>query len=290
MEDRNRAIRLVTLAGFLINIALVAIKYLAGRFGYSDALLADAVHSATDAVTDIAILIGAGYWSRPPDENHPYGHRRIETLVTIFIGGLLFAASIGLGMEAAGKLIKGERLQPLPMAAGAALFSVIVKEALYHWTRKVALRTESPALMANAWHHRLDAFSSIPAFLAVSLALFFPGLLFLDSVAALLIAVFIAREAIRILRPNIREIMDAGASPETCDKIREEAMKHPEVLDVHDIRTRFLGTKLFVEFHMVVNGDLKIREAHGISETVKKNLLTCDRRVEDVVIHLDPAP
>lgn len=287
-EDTIKAIHRVTFAGLLINLVLVVVKYLAGWFGHSEALLADATHSATDAVTDIAVIIGAFFWAKPPDEGHPYGHQRIETLVTLFIGGLLIAASIALGIEAVGSLLKGERQHPLPMAAGAAFISIVLKEFLYRLTRKVAIKTDSSALMANAWHHRLDAFSSIPAFLAVSLAIFFPGLLFLDSVASLLIAVFIAQAAAKIIWPNIREIMAAGASPETCSRIREEAMKHPEVLDVHDIRTRFLGTRLFVEFHMVVNGDLTVREGHDISVSVKKDLLSRNRQMEDIVIHLDP--
>ncbi|MDY0164326.1 cation diffusion facilitator family transporter [Desulfobotulus sp.] len=287
-QDSFRRIRSVTLIGLLVNLILVAVKYSAGWWGNSEALMADAVHSATDAITDLAVIAGAAIWTRPPDADHPYGHHRMETLVTLFIGGLLFLAGIGIGVEATQNLLSGHRCQPLPLAAYAAAFSIFIKEGLYRWTHQVGHSLGSPAVIANAWHHRIDALSSIPAFLAVSAAILFPKLLFLDSIGALVVAVFIAQAATRILWPNLRELMATGASPEICRRIADQACAHPAVLDAHHIRTRFLGTRIFADIHLVVDGDLTVREAHKIAEDVRKLLMRYNSHMEDVVIHIEP--
>ncbi|MCW7752596.1 cation diffusion facilitator family transporter [Desulfobotulus sp. H1] len=287
-SDLRKRIQYVTFAGLLVNLLLVGIKYAAGWWGSSEALMADAVHSATDAITDIVVIAGAAFWTLPPDESHPYGHRRIETLVTLFIGTLLLFAGIGIGVEATRNLLAGYKTQPTPIAAYAAAFSIFAKEAIYRWTHKVGTEVGSSAVMANAWHHRIDALSSIPAFLAVSAAILFPELRFLDTIGALIVSVFITQAATRIVWPNFQELMASGASPEICNSITLHACSHPAVLDAHHVRTRFLGTRIFADIHLVVNGDISVREAHAIAEEVRQLLIRKHAHMEDVVIHIEP--
>ncbi|WP_179953222.1 cation diffusion facilitator family transporter [Desulfobotulus mexicanus] len=287
-SDTLKRIQRITLAGLVVNIILVAVKYSAGWWGHSEALMADAVHSATDAITDIVVIAGAIIWTRPPDEDHPYGHQRMETMVTLFIGVLLLAAGIGIGVEAARNLLAGHRVQPMPIAAYAAAFSIFIKEAIYRWTYKVGVQVGSAAVMANAWHHRIDALSSIPAFLAVSAAILFPDLLFLDTIGALVVSVFIAQAATKIIWPNLRELMATGASPDTCRSIAHHACSHPAVLDAHHIRTRFHGTRIFADIHLVVDGNLTVRQAHNIAEEVRQRLIQQTPDMEDVIIHIEP--
>ncbi|MDY0163585.1 cation diffusion facilitator family transporter [Desulfobotulus sp.] len=289
MESKKTdTIRYVTFVGLLINFFLVAIKYAAGWWGNSDALTADALHSATDAITDIILIVGAGLWSKPPDSEHPYGHQRIETLVTLTIGGLLIAAAIGIAIDAIQKIIAGIRCEPLPIAAYAAVISIFTKEALYRWTYKVGLTVKSPAMIANAWHHRTDALSSIPAFFAVSTAIIFPSLFFVDSIGALIVAIFILHASIKILWSPIKEIMDTAAPPEIHQKISMCTLEHPEVLDVHNIRTRFLGTEILADMHLVVDQYLTIKKAHDIAEEVQKKLINQNFGLKEVIIHIEP--
>ena len=283
-----RKIRNITLLGLISNLLLAAGKFAAGHFGHSQALVADAIHSLSDSVTDIAVLIGAFLWNRPADADHPYGHGRFETFVTLFIGGMLGVASIGIGVEAIHGLATPATSPPEFIALLAAFFSIVCKEGLYRITRQASRDIRSPALHANAWHHRLDAASSIPAFLAVAGTLLFPGLPFLDAAGALVVAVFIFQAAVRILLPNLKELLDAGAAPETCEAIRKAAETDPDVHSAHAVRTRFHGSRLLADLHLVVDGRITVCEAHVIAERVRNTLVSRIPLLTDVVIHTEP--
>ncbi|HNZ53414.1 MAG TPA: cation diffusion facilitator family transporter, partial [bacterium] len=176
----ERVIKKVTLIGMVINIVLSAVKFAAGVFGNSQALIADAFHSLSDCVTDVAVIIGSTYWSAPPDESHPHGHRRIETVITAFIGLALAAVAFGMGWNAVSTMTDEYNKPPEMIAFIAAVISIIVKEGLYQWTAIAGKKIRSQAMIANAWHHRSDAFSSIPAAIAVIAAIIFPGFGFID--------------------------------------------------------------------------------------------------------------
>jgi cation diffusion facilitator family transporter len=203
----------------LTNIGLSVLKFAAGYFGRSQALIADAIHSLTDTTTDVAVIAGSHYWSRPPDENHPYGHRRLETLVTAFIGIMLVAAGIGVGWEAISTLHKKQAAPPGWIAFYAAMASMVTKEILYRWTAAAGKKIKSPALAANAWHHRTDAISSLPVLIAVGGALIFPSWSFLDRVGAVIVSIFILHAAMKIIWPAVSELIDAGAPEEIQKKI-----------------------------------------------------------------------
>jgi cation diffusion facilitator family transporter len=285
---RERQVRRATWIGFFINIFLSALKFAAGYFGRSQALIADAIHSLTDTATDFAIIAGSHYWSQPPDENHPYGHRRLETLVTVFIGLVLAGAGVGIGWEAISNLHEKHSAPPGWIALWAALASILVKETLYRWTAAVGKEIKSPAMAANAWHHRSDAISSVPVLIAVAGALIFPSWSFLDHVGAVVVSIFILHAAMRIIWPGISELIDAGAPEEIQKKIREIACNHQGVREVHKVRTRYISASIQVDMHIVVAGSITVREGHAIADNVEAQIIAGIPEVVDVVIHVDP--
>ncbi|HUT77596.1 MAG TPA: cation diffusion facilitator family transporter [Polyangia bacterium] len=281
-------VRRVTWVGFVVNLLLTGFKLVAGLVGNSAAVVADAVHSLSDCVTDVAVLVGIRYWSRPPDETHPYGHKRIETLVTAFIGVMLAAAAFGLGWDAIKGLTAERDDPPTVLALIAALTSIVLKEALYHYTRIAGTRVRSSALAANAWHHRSDALSSIPASVAVGLALYDPTLAFVDHVGELLVAMLVLVAAWKISAPALDQLVDRGASAADTAVIRCLAEAVPGVREVHELRTRFAGVGILVDVHVLVTGSLTVCEGHRIADEVKRSLVADGPNVEDAVIHIEP--
>jgi cation diffusion facilitator family transporter len=287
--SREAYVRQVTWIGLLTNIGLAGLKFAAGYFGRSQALIADAIHSLTDTTTDIAIIAGSHYWSRPPDESHPYGHRRLETLVTAFIGLMLVAAGIGIGWQAISSLHIQQASPPSWVAFCAALSSIITKEILYRWTAAIGKRIKSPALAANAWHHRTDAISSLPVLIAVGGAWLFPSWSFLDRVGAAVVSIFILHAAIKIIWPAISELIDAGAPEEIQKKITEIVGHTTGVLEVHAVRSRYISSSIQIDMHIVVDGNISVREGHTIADTVENSIISGISEVLDVVVHVDPS-
>jgi cation diffusion facilitator family transporter len=287
--DRATEIRRVTWITLLANVLISGAKLAAGILGHSQAVVADAVHGVSDSFTDVAVLVSAKFWSAPADERHPHGHRRIETLVSAAIGFVLFGVAAGIVWHALHSLRAGPQRAPGWVALIAALVSILGKEALYRWNSAVGRRIRSRALMANAWHHRSDGLSSIPAALAVlSARLLGPDWILIDHVGAVVVALFILRAAWHIVKPALGELIDAGASPDERRTIEEVAGSVQGVLDVHALRTRYSGSGLQVDLHIRVQPDLTVREGHRISEEVKGRLVSDGPGVLDVVVHLEP--
>ncbi len=289
-DDRHLVseVRRVTLIGLVVNVALSALKFAAGILGNSQAVVADAVHSLSDTATDVAVLVGVKFWSKPPDECHPHGHRRIEFLVTIFIGLLLAAVSFGLSYNALSTLHEVQKGPPGAIAFFAAVLSIFIKELLYRWTISVGIEIKSTALIANAWHHRSDGLSSVPAAVAVAGAALVPGLAFLDHLGAIVVSIFILQAAWKIVRPSVEQLVDRGAPEEICLGIEQLACATPGVQEVHAIRTRHIGSGIEVDLHVLVDPALTVEEGHRISEEVKRRLIDYISDVVDVVVHLEP--
>lgn len=286
-EQQVREVRRVTWWGMIVNIFLSAGKILAGIIGNSQAVVADGVHSLSDCTTDVAVIVGVRFWSAPPDEDHPYGHSRIETLVSLLIGLLLGGVAIGLGYEAL-STIREQHPPPGVIALIAAIVSLISKEILYRWTVAVGRRIKSSAVVANAWHHRSDAFSSLPVAAAVGIAMIFPEWYFLDHIGALAVMVLILQAAGRIVMPALRELADAGAPLELRNLCEQIARETPGVEHVHKLRTRQLGFGLQVDLHVHVAPDLSVRDGHDISEDVKRRLYELGPDIVDVITHMEP--
>ena len=276
----------ITLVGLVINLALAGAKFVLGIAGNSQALVADAVHSLSDMVTDVIVLLGAPFWSQPADEDHPYGHGRFETLVTIAIGGLLGAAGIGIAWQAVANF--STATQPGWFALIGAIISIVVKEWLYRWTMQSGRSVRSSALMANAWHHRLDALSSVPVALAVLGARIRPDWTFLDSVGAVAVALLILQATWQIVMPAINQLVDRGASRAQRNRIRSMALETEGVHAVHALRTRHIGRGYSVDLHVLVDPDISVRAGHDIAGAVKRRLIELDEEVVDVLVHIEP--
>ncbi|MEE8429930.1 MAG: cation diffusion facilitator family transporter [Candidatus Desulfatibia sp.] len=281
-------VRRISWIGLAVNLFLATLKFVVGFVGNSQAVIADAVHSLSDMGTDLAVIFGVKYWSVPADEDHPYGHWRIETIVTAVIGISLVMVAMGIGYNSLATMRDMHLKQPGWIALVGVVVSIVLKEWLYHWTFAVGRRTKSSAVIANAWHHRSDALSSIPALIAVTAAAIHPSLAFLDYVGALVVSLIILKVSWKILSPALSELTDRGAPHKDREKIKSIAMDVNGVKHVHAIRTRKVGTGLFVDLHVLVDGETPVRKGHQISRLVKYKLIEQGPEILDVVVHLEP--
>ena len=286
--DNAHTIRRLSFIGLVVNLFLSALKIAAGLLGASQAVVADGFHSLSDCATDIILIVGVKYWSQPPDENHPYGHQRIETIVSIIVGLVLAATAVSLAYNAVASLSQPAAAIPGKIALIAALFSVVFKEALYQYTARIAKKIRSSALNANAWHHRSDAISSIPVAVAVVAVWIFPEYQFIDRIAAIAVSVFILHSAWKIVRPNVGQLTDEAATQQTVSRIETISRSVDGVKDVHAIRTRNAGADVFVDLHVLVNKHLTIDEGHNIARKVKLALIASNAAIKDVLVHIEP--
>ncbi len=280
--------RRVTIVGAVVNLLLALVKVVVGFIGQSQALIADGIHSFSDLISDAVVLIASKHGSREPDPEHPYGHGRIETLATVVVGLLLFGVTIGILYDAATRLLEPERLlQPGLVALVAAVFSVLAKEALTQYTLAAAKRIRSSLLRANAWHHRSDAISSVVVIIGVAGSM--AGLPYLDAVAAVFVALMIAKIAWDLSWGGIRELIDTGLDDETVERIRTIIMSVEGVRALHMLRSRRMGADALVDVHIILEDPLiSVSEGHQISETVRVRLVRELEDVEDVTVHIDP--
>ncbi len=290
MEPHNSAHR-VTLVGLGVNILLGGLKTLAGWWLGSKALMADGVHSLLDLLTDSAVLLGLSMAERPEDANHPYGHHKFASLAKLFVGGTLLLFAIALVAAALSDFRLG-RVSEInaAVAAGVALASILTKEALFWWTRRVAKRLKSGLLMANAWHHRTDSFSSI----GVAVALFGIWLggvdwAFLDGAVTLVLGCYLVFEAAKLFRESCRDLLDAAPEREIIEDLREHILPTPGALAYHHFRARRVGDVYEVDLHLQVDPGLTVERGHAVAKEVKERLLRKHPEVVTVLIHVEPA-
>lgn len=281
-------IKRITWIGLVVNLLLSGLKFVVGVLGASQAVIADAVHSLSDMSTDFAVIFGVKYWSAPPDEEHPYGHGRIEALVTTFIGAALAAVALGIAYKALATIRDPDLKQPTWIALTGPLLSIVLKEALYRWTVAVGSRVRSSAVIANAWHHRSDALSSLPALIAVIVSILRPQWAFVDHIGALVVSLFILKVSWNVLSPSLAELIDRGATKKERERIGQLASGVDGVREVHAIRTRRFGFRFFVDLHILVDPEITVRAGHDISEEVKQELINRGPEILDVVVHLEP--
>lgn len=286
-------IRRVTIWGLVVNILLAGLKFGAGIYGNSRAILADGAHSLSDTATDVAILVGSRFWDRPADSSHPYGHRKLETLVVGGLGLSLATVSIGIAYDAIltlrSLLAQGQSEPPSWIALWAALASILIKELLYRWTADAGKRLRSQILIANAWHHRSDSLSSIPAALAIAGARLVPEASFLDPIGALLVALLVLQAAWKVARPAFNKLIDAGAPAKLLEEIEGIVRSVEGVEDMHALRSRYIGcNSLIVDLHILVREDLSVREGHDIARLVRNAIEAAKPQVVDVVVHTEP--
>ena len=291
--SREKSIYKITWIGSLVNFLLMAFKFVAGILGQSSALVADAVHSLSDFATDIVVIVFVRISGKPEDEDHRYGHGKYETLATAIIGLALFAVGIGLLVGGATKVtdvINGEILPaPSMIALIAAAVSILSKEVLYRYTVRVGKNLNSQAVIANAWHHRSDAFSSIGTLIGVGGAMFLgEKWRILDPIAAIVVSAFIIKVAIDLIKPCIDELLERSLPAETEKQILDIIAAFPEVSSPHHLRTRRIGNHIAIEVHIRMDGQTSLEDAHTVATNVEKRLKEEFGPDTHIGIHMEP--
>ena len=291
--SREKSIYRVTWIGSLVNFLLMAFKFVAGIVGHSSALVADAVHSLSDFATDIVVIVFVRISGKPEDEDHRYGHGKYETLATAIIGLALFAVGIGLLVGGATKVadvINGAILPaPSMIALIAAAVSIVSKEILYRYTVRVGKNLNSQAVVANAWHHRSDAFSSIGTLVGVGGAIFLgEKWRILDPIAAIVVSTFIIKVAFDLIKPCIDELLERSLPAETEKQILEIITSFPEVSSPHHLRTRRIGNHIAIEVHIRMDGQISLEDAHTVATEVERCLKEEFGPDTHIGIHMEP--
>lgn len=292
-ESRQKSICKVTWIGSLVNFLLLAFKFAAGILGHSAALVADAVHSLSDFATDIIVIVFVRISGKPEDEDHKYGHGKYETLATAAIGLILFAVGIGIlvnGATSVGDFLKGKVLPaPSIVALIVAAFSIISKEILYRYTINEGKKLNSQAVIANAWHHRSDAFSSIGTLIGIGGAIFLgEKWRILDPIAAIVVSGFIMKVAIDLLKPCIDELLERSLPAETEQKILELITSFPEVSSPHHLRTRRVGNHFAIEVHIRMDGQTTLEMAHHTATLIERRIKEEFGPETHIGIHMEP--
>ena len=280
----------VSFVSIVANVILSVFKLFAGIFAHSGAMISDAVHSASDVFSTIVVIIGIRISSRKSDKEHPYGHERMECVAAIVLATILAVTGLGIGYGAAGKILSGDYADivvPGRLALVAAAASIAVKESMYWYTRFNAKKIDSSALMADAWHHRSDALSSVGALVGIAGArLGFPVC---DAAASLCICFFIAKASYDIFKDAVDKMVDKACDEATETELKNCALAQEGVLGVDLLRTRVFGNKIYVDIEIRADGDETLREAHGIAERVHDSIEGNFARVKHIMVHVNPA-
>ncbi len=291
--QRERELYKVTLAGSLINLTLVACKLLAGMAGHSAAMIADGIHSLSDLATDIVVLVFVRISGKPEDKKHDFGHGKYETLGTLLIGAALFLVGMGILWEGCGSIyryLSGEPLDsPGYIALWAALVSIVSKELVFHYTRRAGVKYHSPSVIANAWHHRSDALSSIGTALGIGGAILLgESWRVLDPLAAVVVSLFILKVAVQLLTPSLNELLECSLPEEVEQQIIERVQEVNGVSQPHKLRTRQIGNRYAIDLHVRMDGRLSLFEAHDKATQVERKLRESFGNGTFINIHIEP--
>ena len=291
--ERNKEIYRVTIIGGVVNVILLIFKFVAGILGHSAAMVADAVHSLSDFVTDIIVLVFVRISGKPKDKSHDYGHGKYETLAMTIIGLALLAVAIGIvygGVMKIAAWLNGQQLEaPGLLALWAALLSILLKEAVYRYSMIKARQLNSQAVEANAWHHRSDALSSIGTAIGIGGAIFLgQRWTVLDPVASVIVGLFIVKVSIDLLRNGIGDLMEQSLPDEVETEILQLAASVPGIEEPHDLRTRRIGNHYAIELHILMNGSVSLDEAHEKASEVEELLRLHYGDETHVVVHVEP--
>ena len=291
--ERNQEIYQVTLVGGIVNVVLLLFKFVAGIVGHSAAMVADAVHSLSDFVTDVIVLVFVHISSKPKDKSHDYGHGKYETLAMTLIGVALLIVAIGIIYHGAIEIVawmKGEQLEaPGTLALWAALLSVLLKEGVYQYSMVKARQLNSQVVEANAWHHRSDALSSVGTAIGIGGAIFLgQRWTVLDPIASLVVGAFIVKVAVELLHRGIDDLMEHSLPRNIEEEMLEIVEEVPGVVYPHDLRTRKIGNHYAIELHILMDGDITLREAHNKASEVEDLLRARYGEHTHVAVHVEP--
>ena len=290
---REKEIFKVTIWGSIVNFILLVFKFFAGIVGHSSAMIADAVHSLSDFITDIIVVVFVRISGKPEDEDHEYGHGKYETLATAIIGAILLIVGIGILVNSTTSIIDvfhGKELEaPSMLALVAAIVSILLKEIVYQYTVFKGKKLNSKVVIANAWHHRSDAFSSIGTLIGIAGAIFL-GVKWriLDPIAALVVSAFIIKVSIGLIKPCIDELLEKSLPKDIEKKIMAIILSNPEVSSPHHLRTRHIGNHIAIEVHIRMNGEMTLNNAHEITKKIEASLKEEFGKGTHIGIHMEP--
>lgn len=289
-EEQQIAMK-VSGVSIFVNLALSLFKFLAGIIAHSGAMISDAVHSASDVISTVVVIIGVRMANKKSDEDHQYGHERLECVASIILAGLLLATGIGIGIAGIQKIIDGTSGTDLEipgmLALVAAVSSLVVKEWMFWFTRSAAKKINSGALMADAWHHRSDALSSIGSFIGILGSRM--GYPILDPAASVVICLFIVKAAVDIFRDAIDKMVDHSCDEETEEKMRTVIMEVPGVERIDVLRTRLFGSKMYVDIEIAADENIPLKKAHAIAEKVHHSIENSFLEVKHCMVHVNPS-
>lgn len=288
-DDLQKVVDKVSTVTILENMFLAVFKFVAGIIAQSNAMISDAVHSASDVFSTFVVIIGVRLASKEADKEHPYGHERLECVAAMILSMILFITGLGIGIGALKNIFSGsysELQVPGILALVAAIVSIVCKEGMYWYTRYYAKKIDSGALMADAWHHRSDSLSSVGALIGIGGArLGFPVM---DSAASLVIFIFIAKAAYEIFKDAVDKMVDHSCDEETERQIYDCVMENKEVRGVDSLNTRIFGNKIYVDIEIEVNGSYTLIKAHEIAEEVHDNIEKNFPKIKHIMVHVNP--
>lgn len=293
MNQREREIYKVTLVGTVLNAVLIAMKFIAGLVGRSSAMVADAVHSLSDFITDIIVVVFVKVSSKPSDAGHDYGHGKFETFATMIIGLILLVAGAGLFINGGRLVIESLYGTPLPapsmLALVIAVVSILSKEGLYRYTVAKGAKLNSNVVIANGWHHRSDALSSLGTLAGVAGAMFLgEKWRILDPIAAIVVSFFIVKAGYDVIKPSINELLEGSLSEQNEKDIRDIIMSVPGVAEVHNLRTRRIGNEIAIDFHAGMDGGISLTDAHLIASEAERLLKMKYGQNTFISVHMEP--
>lgn len=286
LDERYQVTKKVTVVGAIVNLFLAVIKIVFGAIGHSHALLVDGIHSFSDLMTDAMVVFAAKKGSQQPDEDHPYGHARIEIAFAAILGGILIAVGVGIVIDALDRLASGNVVVPESITLWVAFLSIVANEGLFQYTNIYARKINSSILKANAWHHRSDAISSIVVLIGIAGSIM--GVPYLDTAAAIIVSMMIVKIGWEISRESVEQLVDKGLDPEKVDSISQHIGEIPGVSQMHMLRTRQMGADALLDVHIEVAPQLSVSEGHRISDEVSKQLTEGFPDIAQVLVHIDP--
>ena len=288
--EEKKIVAQMSTVGIAGNVLLSAFKLIAGLAGSSGAMISDAVHSLSDVLATFIAMIGVRISKRGADADHQYGHEKFECISSEILAGILFVTGIGIGSVGVEKIIGGhyeDLTVPGMLPLIAAIVSIVAKEAMFWYMRYYARKTDSSALLASAWHNRSDALSSVSAFIGIGFSML--GFPVMDSIASLLISIFILKAAYEIFKDSTGKMVDRSCGRETEEQIRETIMKNERVMGTDVLRTRAFGSRMYVDVEISVDGKCTLRQAHDIAHQVKDDIERNFRKVKHVMVHVNPS-
>lgn len=285
-DYKKSEVNQVLIVTVILNLILVGIKLGIGYIANSKALLADGLHSVSDVITTIGVIISFVLSRKPRDEKHQYGHEKIETVTTFLLAIILLYTGFKIGINSLNSIINNQKIIPGQMAVYGAILSIIIKEGQYQYVIRLGRKINSSALIADAWHHRSDAFSSIAALIGIIGARL--GFSILDPIAAGIVSLIVLKIGFTIFYDCFQQLIDVSISLDDLEDLKEAIITHEEIININDIRTRKHGSKVLIDIKVCVGPGMTVTKGHEISEEVEKIIKTKIKNVEDIVVHLDP--